>query len=80
MSIGVGNSLKAEHKRRQMCGICQCLKYGRETCEGCLELYAEGAIDHRTMYPKNFLDGNHDYGGLLLGLDGMFDGEDRLQV
>ncbi|KAH7157634.1 hypothetical protein B0J13DRAFT_650235 [Dactylonectria estremocensis] len=80
VSIGVENSTKTEHRKRQMCGICKCLKRGRETCGGCLELYVQGAIDHRTMYPKNFLDGNHDYGGLLDGLDGIFDGEDWMEA
>ncbi|KAF7553986.1 hypothetical protein G7Z17_g3211 [Cylindrodendrum hubeiense] len=70
------NLMKTEYKRRRMCEICKCVRRGRETCGGCMELYVKGAIDRRTMYPDTTLNRHHDYGIFLNRLDGLFDGQD----
>ncbi|KAF4447515.1 hypothetical protein F53441_8999 [Fusarium austroafricanum] len=35
---------RIEHRRREICGTCGCIKYARKTCGGCLELFAQGAV------------------------------------
>lgn len=40
-----------EHRRRELCKACGCVKYKRKTCEYCRELYIEGVIDRETLYP-----------------------------
>ncbi|KAH7019311.1 hypothetical protein EDB80DRAFT_196800 [Ilyonectria destructans] len=73
--LGERNLMKIEYNRRWMCEICKCLRRGRETCGGCLELYVKGGIDQRTMYPEG-LGRERDYGDHLNRLDGLFDGQD----
>ncbi|KAH6982028.1 hypothetical protein BKA56DRAFT_672805 [Ilyonectria sp. MPI-CAGE-AT-0026] len=79
MYISERNLMRIEYNRRRMCEICKCLRRGRETCGGCLELYVKGAIDQRTMYPEG-LGRKRDYGDHLNRLDGLFDGQDWVEA
>ncbi|CAG1986639.1 unnamed protein product [Fusarium graminearum] len=45
------NIVAIEHRRRELCKACGCVKYKRRTCEHCRELYAEGVFDRKTLYP-----------------------------
>ncbi|EKJ70826.1 hypothetical protein FPSE_08978 [Fusarium pseudograminearum CS3096] len=45
------NIVSIEQRRRELCQACGCVKYKRKTCEHCRELYIEGAIDRKTVYP-----------------------------
>lgn len=44
---------RIEHRRREMCETCGCIKYARTTCGGCMELYVGGSIDRETLYPND---------------------------
>jgi hypothetical protein len=60
---------RIEHRRREMCDVCKCIKHTRQPCGGCMELYVQGTLDRETVYAEeeNIFD----------GLDIVFD-EDRL--
>ncbi|KAM0205267.1 hypothetical protein ACHAPQ_006008 [Fusarium lateritium] len=64
---------RIEHRRRQMCETCGCIKHARKTCGGCLELYVQGSIDRKALYPN---DGKLDENLSLIG--GIFDSKDEM--
>ncbi|KAF4455636.1 hypothetical protein FALBO_15577 [Fusarium albosuccineum] len=63
---------RIEHRRREMCEICKCIKHVRKPCGGCMELYVKGAIDRRTAYRDEEVNCEEN----LNRFDGVFDGED----
>ncbi|KAM5346454.1 hypothetical protein ACJ41O_009459 [Fusarium nematophilum] len=78
MDRGKKSFVRVEHKRRRMCEICKCIWLARRTCGGCLELYRQGGIDYRTMYPEE--EEVVDYQENLNRLDGVFDVEDWAEM
>ncbi|KAI6775816.1 hypothetical protein HG530_002574 [Fusarium avenaceum] len=64
---------RIEHRRREMCEICGCIKYARTTCGGCMELYVGGSIHRKTLYPN---DVKLEDSLPLIGI--MFDSKDEM--
>ncbi|SPJ71635.1 uncharacterized protein FTOL_01363 [Fusarium torulosum] len=64
---------RIEHRRREMCETCGCIKYARTTCGGCMELYVRGSIDRKTLYPN---EGKQDKNLSLIG--NMFDSKGEM--
>ncbi|KAF4959506.1 hypothetical protein FSARC_10711 [Fusarium sarcochroum] len=67
---------RIEHRRREMCETCGCIKYARKTCGGCLELYIQGAINHKTLY-QGEEEAKRDYKENLYLIGDVFDQKDE---
>ncbi|KAJ4009741.1 hypothetical protein NW752_009329 [Fusarium irregulare] len=52
MGMSPMSVVRIELRRREMCETCGCIKYARDTCGRCLELYIEGVIDWKTLHPR----------------------------
>ncbi|CAG7562144.1 unnamed protein product [Fusarium equiseti] len=52
MGMSPMSVVRIEHRRREMCETCGCIKYARDTCGRCLELYIEGNIGWKTLHPR----------------------------
>jgi hypothetical protein len=51
MGLSPKSVTRIEHRRREMCDICKCVKYARQTCGRCQELYIQRMIDRKTLQP-----------------------------
>lgn len=60
---------RIEHRRREMCDVCKCIKHRRKPCGGCAELYGQGTLDREAV--------DAEEADILAGLNMVFD-EDRL--
>lgn len=67
MGMSPMSVVRIELRRREMCETCGCIKYARDMCGRCLELYIEGAIDWKALYPR---EGEVEESLLLL--EGLF--------
>ncbi|KAJ4254372.1 hypothetical protein NW762_009967 [Fusarium torreyae] len=78
MGRGPMSVTRIEHRRREMCQTCWCIKYARKTCGGCLELYIQGVIDRKTVYLRDE-EATRDYQENLYLIDNMFDEQDETE-